>query len=225
MIVSILSPKGGCGKSTSALTLASVFANNPDLSVAIVDADPRQSIARVWLNKRNEDNLGDPPFAVISDPSDSSILDTLEAAADAHDLVFVDLEGVAGLMASYAASASDLCVVPMRPSALDGDAAGSALKMIRDAGRAARRDVPARILITQTDAAIVTTSHRELLAELDEAGIERLQTELLRRAPFERVMAEGKTLFELATNKSVISAISNTARLGQELADILEAQE
>ena len=33
MIVSILSPKGGCGKSTTALTLASVFAQNPDLWV------------------------------------------------------------------------------------------------------------------------------------------------------------------------------------------------
>ena len=110
-------------------------------------------------------------------------------------------------MASYAASASDLCIIPMRPSALDGDAAGSALKMIRDAGRAARREVPARILITQTDAAIVTTSHKELLAELDGAGVARLQTELLRRAPFERVMAEGKTLFELTPSKSVAGAI------------------
>ncbi len=224
MIVSILSPKGGCGKSTSALTLATVFANNADLSVAIVDADPRQSIARVWWNKRTETGLQDPPFAVISDPSDDTILDTLEEARQNHDLTFVDLEGVAGLIASYAASASDLCVVPMRPSALDGDAAGSALKMIRDAGRAARREVPARILITQTDAAIVTTSHRELLAELDGAGVDRLQTELLRRAPFERVMAEGKTLFELTSNKSVLGAIANTARLGQELADILETE-
>lgn len=224
MIVSVLSPKGGCGKSTSALTLASVFSNNPDLSVAIVDADPRQSIARVWLGKRKDEGLGDPPFKVISDPSDSSILDTLEEAGSAHDLIFVDLEGVAGLMASYAASASDLCIIPMRPSALDGDAAGAALKMIRDAGRAARRTVPSRILITQTDAAIMTTSHRELLAELDGAGIERLQTELMRRAPFERVMAEGKTLFELTSSQSVASAISNTAKLGKELADLLEAQ-
>lgn len=224
MIVSVLSPKGGCGKSTSALTLASVFSNNPDLSVAIVDADPRQSIARVWLNKRQAEGLGEPPFKVISDPSDSSILDTLEEAGSLYDLVFVDLEGVAGLMASYAASASDLCIIPMRPSALDGDAAGAALKMIRDAGRAARRTVPSRILITQTDAAIMTTSHRELLAELDGAGIERLQTELMRRAPFERVMAEGKTLFELTPNQSVASAISNTAKLGKELADLLEAQ-
>lgn len=224
MIVSLLSPKGGCGKSTSALTLATVFANNPDLSVAIVDADPRQSIARVWYGKRQAEGLGEPNFTVISDSSDDTILDTLEAAGAQHDLIFVDLEGVAGLMASYAASASDLCVIPMRPSALDGDAAGSALKMIRDAGRAARRDVPARILITQTDAAIVTMSHKELLAELDAAGVDRLQTELMRRAPFERVMAEGKTLFELAPSKSVTSAISNTARLGQELADILEDQ-
>ena len=224
MIVSILSPKDGCGKSTATLTLASVFAKNEDLSIAIVDADPRQSIARVWLGKRNEENIGDAPFNVISDPSDSSILDTLEEAGDNHDLVFVDLEGVAGLMASYAASASDLCIVPMRPSALDGDAAGAALKMIRDAGRAARRTVPARILITQTDAAIVTTSHKELLAELDGAGVERLQTELMRRAPFERVMAEGRTLFELQDSQSVKSAINNTARLGKELAEILEAQ-
>jgi chromosome partitioning protein len=112
----------------------------------------------------------------------------------------------------------------MRPSALDGDAAGAALKMIRDAGRAARRTVPSRILITQTDAAIVTKSHKELLAELDGAGIERLQTELMRRAPFERVMAEGKTLFELGHTQSVASAISNTARLGKELAEILEAE-
>ena len=223
MIVSVLSPKGGCGKSTATLTLASVFAKNEDLSIAIVDADPRQSIARVWLGKRNEENLGEPPFKVISDPSDSTILDTLEAAGNDHDLVFVYLEGVAGLMASYAASASDLCIVPMRPSALDGDAAGAALKMIRDAGRAARRTVPARILITQTDAAIVTTSHKELLAELDGAGVERLQTELMRRAPFERVMAEGRTLFELQDSQSVKSAISNTATLGKELAQILEA--
>ncbi len=224
MIISILSPKGGCGKSTSALTLASVFAKNPDLSIAIVDADPRQSIARVWLGKRSEEGLGVPPFAVIPDPSDSSILDTLEDAGSGYDLVFVDLEGVAGLMASYAASASDLCLVPMRPSALDGDAAGAALKMIRDAGKAARRTIPARILLTQTDAAIMTKSYRELIDELDTAGIARLRTELMRRAPFERVMAEGKTLFELDQSRSVASAVINTVQLGQELSDILEAE-
>lgn len=224
MIVAVLSPKGGCGKSTAALMLATVFARNEQLSVAIVDADPRQSIARVWLGKRETNDLGPPPFAVVSDPSDNSLLDTLERLQGEHDLIFVDLEGVAGLMASYAASSADLCLVPMRPSALDGDAAGAALRMIRDAGRAARRTIPARILLTQTDAAIMTTSYRELIAELDAAGVPRLRTELVRRAPYERVMAEGRTLFELAPSPSVASAISNVAHLGKELADILEGE-
>lgn len=202
--------------------LASVFAQNPALSIAIVDADPRQSIGRVWLTKRKEHDQGPPPFKIVSDTSEDTILDTLETVGDAHDLVFVDLEGVAGLMASYAASASDLCIVPMRPSALDGDAAGAALKMIRDAGRAARRTIPTRLLITQTDAAIMTTSYRELIAELEEAAVPRLKTELVRRAPYERVMAEGRTLFELAPSPSVNSAIGNVVYLGKELANILE---
>ena len=100
MIVSVLSPKGGCGKSTATLTLATVFADNPDLDIAIVDADPRQSIARVWMDKRNAAELDAPPFAVLSDFNDATILDTLEKARDTYDLTFVDLEGVAGLMAS-----------------------------------------------------------------------------------------------------------------------------
>ena len=85
-------------------------------------------------------------------------------------------------------------------SALDGDAAGAALKMIRDAGRAARRTVPARILITQTDAAIVTTSHKELLAELDGAGVERLQTELMRRAPFQQKLQRPDNILKTHLN-------------------------
>ena len=38
------------------------------------------------------------------------------------------------------------------------------------------------------------------------------------------ILAEGRTLFELQDSQSVKSAISNTARLGKELAEILEAQ-
>ena len=225
MIVSVLSPKGGCGKSTTTLMLATVFAENKDLSIAIVDADPRQSLARVWKSKRSDDTHGPLPFTVISDTSDATILDTLDEAGEQYDLVFVDLEGVAGLMASYAASSSDMCIIPMRPSALDGDAAGSALKMVRDAGRAARRDVEAYILITQTDAAIVTTSYKEVLAELDASGVNRFQTELMRRAPFERVMAEGRTIFELQKSVSVQRAINNVVQLGIEMANVMEASE
>jgi len=224
MIVSVLSPKGGCGKSTATLTLATVFADNSDLDIAIVDADPRQSIARVWMDKRNAAGLDAPPFAVLSDFNDATILDTLEKARDTYDLTFVDLEGVAGLMASYAAAAADACIIPMRPSALDGDAAGAALKMIGDTGRTSRRTIPTRVLLTQTEAALISVSYREIIQELDEGSVPRFKTELIRRAAFERMMAEGKTLFELDRTKAVLGAVSNAALVGQELAAILEEE-
>lgn len=223
MIVSIISPKGGCGKSTTALTLASVFSNNDDLSVGIIDADPRQAIARVWINNRAENKLGDPPFEVISQIDETEILDEIERSKTSNDLTFIDVEGVAGLMAAYAASAANLCIVPMRASALDGDAAGSALKLVASAEKQTRRKIPAYILLAQTEAAVKSTSYFEILREFREGEVVRFSEELNRRAAFERIVAEGRTLFELETTKAVTSAIANAARLGTELAGILEA--
>lgn len=217
MKVSVLSPKGGCGKSTTSLLLASVFAANNKLRVSVLDADPRQSIARVWLKKRSEGNGAPPPFQVHADSGEESFLDSLEGMDQECDLTIVDLEGVNGLMATYAAAASDLCIIPMRPSILDSDAASQAMRMIRDAGRTARREIPVRILITQTDPAIKTHSYSEMLAELDEAKIPRFGAELMRRAPFERMMTTGQTLFEMPETESLKKAIVNARALAKEV--------
>ncbi len=100
----------------------------------------------------------------------------------------------------------------MRPSALDGDAAGSALK----------RTIPSTVLITQTDAAVTTVSHREVIAELDRSDVRRCKVELIRRAPYERVMAEGRTLFELEPSRSVLRAQDNARALAREIAGMME---
>lgn len=225
MIVGIMSPKGGCGKSTTTLALASALATNEELSVTVVDADPRQSLARVWSEKRRENKLPLPDFALISEISEDGIIDRLSELNGTSDVVFVDLEGVAGLMSSYVASLADMCIVPMRPSALDGDAAGAALKLISSTGRVSKRTIPAFVLLTQTDAAITTRSHRELLEELDSNQVGRFKVELMRRAPYERMMAEGRTLFEMDDNKSVVSARGNALALASEMAELWEAKE
>lgn len=223
MIIGVMSPKGGCGKSTTTMVLASALATNKDLKISIVDADPRQSIGRVWKKNREAAALGPSPFSVYTEIDETMIVERLEEIHSAYDVVFVDLEGVAGLMSSYVATSSDLCLVPMRPSALDGDAAGAALKLIRSTSKAMKRTIPAYVLITQTDAAIVTTSHREVLQELDEANIDRCKVELMKRAPYERMMSEGKALFELQGTTSILKAHENAMALAQEVVEIGEA--
>lgn len=217
-----MSPKGGCGKSTTTLVLASALSTNEDLKVTVVDADPRQSIGRVWMGKRKSAEIGISPFDVVTEINESAIVDRLQELDEKNDVVFVDLEGVAGLMSSYVATSSDLCLIPMRPSALDGDAAGSALKLIRSTSKAMRREIPAYVVITQTDAAIITRSHREVLAELDGASINRCKVELMKRAPYERMMSEGRTLFELEATASVIKARENAMAFATEVVAVVE---
>jgi chromosome partitioning protein len=215
--VSILSPKGGCGKSTTTLVLASSFAENPDLNIAVVDADPRMSIARVWKTRREEQSGKKANFNITTDTNEETFLDTLDATSSKSDLTIIDLEGVNGLMATYAAAASDLCIVPMRPSILDSDAASQAIRMIRDAGRTSRREIKYKVLITQTDSAIQTTSYREMLEELDSLNVPRFKVELMRRAPFERMMTTGQTLYEMDKTNSVLTALSNATAIAKEV--------
>ena len=217
MKIAVLSPKGGCGKSTCTLLLATVFSQNAEIKTVILDADPRQSIARVWLGKRRVGLINTSPFSTVADANENTFLDTLDEVAAKADITFIDLEGVNGLMATYAAAAADLCIVPMRPSILDSDAASQAIRMIRDAGRTSRREIKYKILISQTDPAIQTTSYREMLSELDDAKIPRFRTELMRRAPYERMMTTGKTLFEMDRNESITKAITNARILAKEV--------
>ncbi len=184
-----------------------------------------ESLGRIWRSKREGNSLGRPPFTLLSETDESAIVDSLERIEETNDVVIVDLEGVAGLMSSYVASSSDLCIVPMRPSALDGDAAGSALKLIQATSRAMKRVIPSAVLITQTDAATTTASHREVIAELDRSDVRRCRVELIRRAPYERVMAEGRTLFELEPSRSVLRAQDNAGALAREIAGMMEVGE
>jgi|GEM_PF-815341 len=225
MNIAILSPKGGCGKSTTALALASVFAHNPDLSVAIIDADPRQNLAKIWQNIRDQGGKKAAPFTLLSSIDPDGILDTLEDTQTRFDLAFIDIEGIATVLASYAASASDFCIIPMRPSLWDVMAANDTRRMIKTAGKSVKRDIPSRVLFTQTDAALTTRSHSEIARDLDQANVPRFETELIRRAPFERMVAEGLTLLEMDKTQSVVSATNNAVAIAQELSGILEELE
>ena len=174
----------------------------------------------VALDEQATQSISLSPWAVLA----RSVL-VAEGIGDGAELnlTFIDIEGVAGLMAAYTASAADLCIVPMRASALDGDAAGAALKLIASAEKQTQRKIPAYILLAQTEAAVKSRSYFEILREFHEGGVQRFEEELNRRAAFERIVAEGRTLFELEPSKAVTSAVANAARLGTELADILEA--
>jgi chromosome partitioning protein len=124
MTLTMLSQKGGAGKSTLALHLA-CEAVTRGIKVLLLDLDPQGSLAS-WGSKRGEL----PPDVEAVRPS--SLAKTLaEAAQDGYDLTVLDTAPSADRAAMLAAEVADLIVVPCRPATFDIEAIQTTLEVTK----------------------------------------------------------------------------------------------
>ena len=151
-VVSILSRKGGAGKTTLTLHLA-VVAQQAGLRVLVMDADPQAS-ACSWHKKREE---ATPLFVGTGA---INIDRALKASSEyGVDLVLIDTPPHTQQVASAAAQNSDLVLIPARPSILDLESIGGTVAIVK----AVRR--PALIVLNACPACSpVTQEAREVLA-------------------------------------------------------------
>jgi chromosome partitioning protein len=138
------SPKGGVGKSTSAVLLATELAGC-GAGVTIIDADPNKPLSQ-WAKRAGRPKNLD----VISDVAEDSIIDVIESSAVKTSFVIVDLEGTASMMVGYAMSRTDLVIIPVQGSHLDAAEAAKAIKLVRAQERVSRRKIPYCIRFTRT---------------------------------------------------------------------------
>ena len=104
------SPKGGAGKSTSAVVLATELAQR-GAAVTVIDADPNHPVSQ-WARRP-----GCPQtLTVIGAISEETIIDTIETASAKTAFVVVDLEGTASMTVAYAISRADLVIIPVQGS-------------------------------------------------------------------------------------------------------------
>src|SRR4051794_25677339 len=118
-------PKGGAGKSTSALILATQIALKGG-DVTIIDADPNKFI-HDWATLGKPENI-----TVVTATSEETIVDEIQSAARKSTFVIVDLEGTASLMVAWAVTQADLVVIPTQASRADAKQAGRAVKLIQN---------------------------------------------------------------------------------------------
>ena len=133
-------PKGGAGKSTAAVILATQLARR-GVQVTILDADPNKPVSE-WARRGALDNL-----TVIAQISEATIIDEIDAAAEKTPFVIVDLEGTASMMVAYAISRADLVIIPTQASQLDAKQAAKAVMLIKQQEKAFRKTIPFAIFI------------------------------------------------------------------------------
>jgi chromosome partitioning protein len=124
---SLIGQKGGTGKTTLALGLA-VAAARAGHVVAIIDLDPQASAAK-WKDRREDENP-----AVVSAQA-SRLKQTMDTARGGGvDFVFIDTAGRKDDSALNAARASDLVLIPTRPSIVEVETLPEVNDLLRLAG-------------------------------------------------------------------------------------------
>lgn len=181
-VISVLQQKGGVGKTTISVHLAAQIKEYfPHLRVALADADPQRS-ATIWLGKGNG-RAGVSVFSVAVDGEGKNLKHEL-AQIDA-DVLIVDLPPAVASVSMRAALYSDLMLVPVGASALDIEAAKTAISVCKEA---MDLDPKKQFLIVPNRIQLNTASGRELRSVLQKWGPVSEATLCLRVAYADSVM-------------------------------------
>jgi chromosome partitioning protein len=212
------SPKGGAGKSTSAVILATELAGQ-GASVTIIDADPNRPVSR-WAKRPGKPTR----LTVIADVTEDTILDQVDQASRQTAFVIVDLEGTASLMVGYAISRADLVIVPTQGSLLDATEAVKAIRLVRNMEKTAGKTIPTAILFTRTSAAIRPRSLQAVEAEFAQSGVTVLETQMHERDAFRAIFSFGGSLADLDRGQvgNVGAAQTNARGFAAEVLSILK---
>ena len=181
MIITVATMKGGSGKSTLASCLA-VHWHLTGRHPTLIDADPQRSIMRLAARERG---LGG--VAIIEDATEEASKTARRLAAVGP--VIIDTPGFRSQTTLDCLAVADFVLVPVKPSPFDVDRMLDTLSILTE--RADGRRPLFRCLLTQTTRDSVIARH--IRAELAEAGLPVLRSEITNRVAYPEATLWGAT--------------------------------
>lgn len=208
--IAFANPKGGAGKTTAALLLASELASR-GANVAIIDADPER-----WISQWGALEGKPASIQIVSDVTEDTIVDQIDEISRNSQFVVVDLEGTASLMVANAIGMADLVVIPTQGSAMDAKGGAKTIRLIRNQERMARRKIAHSVLLTRTSAAVTSRSLRNVQDQLAQGGVDVFRTSIVERAAFRDIFDFGGTLATL--DPKIVSNLNKAQQNAREFA-------
>lgn len=185
-VVALATMKGGSGKSTVALCLAAHWQRRKR-RVAIVDADPQQSVMR-WC--KTGDALASLECVAANNRNIAKVVSGLLDRD--FERIVIDTPGFRAPVTETALEMAGLCLIPVRPSPVDFEVAADKVEIIAEL-KAAGADGPIayRFLMTQLIRGSVISRH--MREEMEVAGYPLLSAEIGHRVAYAEAALMGST--------------------------------
>lgn len=216
-IVSVLSPKGGGGKSTVSILLAGELAST-DYDTLLIDTD-EDGTSIQWFDARDKQ---DANLTVVSLPTASTLKKSIQQLAEKHEIIIIDGAPGHGESITTSAWVSDLVIIPIKPSPNDIWKVRTTVDDLLDV-REHRENIekpgPLVYFLLNEVKSKSSLLYREAKEALELYEIPLLVPELSDRDPFANCISQGLFLREYIYGKA---ALNELQFLVTEVKNILE---
>ncbi|MEO0566506.1 MAG: ParA family protein [Pseudomonadota bacterium] len=189
-IIAFATSKGGAGKTTSLIILASVFEKKGG-KVAVIDTDPANALWR-WATKPGTPKNIFPYRASTAE----EMLDAIDEAEQTCHLILIDVEGRASDLGTSAIAKASLVVIPVQPSEPDGVEASKTIRAVRAVERSIERPKKFCTVLNALPGAIRGRTFYDIVETFAKNDIS-IAAHLTNREIYKRMLMDGGTIYTI----------------------------
>ncbi len=187
-VITFANTKGGAGKTTAALILATELARH-GARVTILDADPQH-----WISHWHEISGKIPNVDVISFVTMASIQCHINENKAKTDYFIIDLAGARNTLMATAIGLSDHVMIPIQGCAMDAKGGAQVLELLGYLKEKAGVDIPHSVVLTRVNSLVTTRALQVVKQLLAQRAVHVLETPIIERSAFRDIFDCGGTL-------------------------------
>jgi chromosome partitioning protein len=194
-VISFANAKGGAGKTTAALLLATELAHQ-GFRVTVIDADPQR-----WITQWREISGSVRNIDVVSEVTVASLQCHLRELKPQTDFFIIDLAGARDALVTTAIGLSDHVMIPVQGSAMDAKGAAQILDLLALLKEKANLAIPHSVVLTRVTSMVTTKAMVAIKGLLAARGVNVLNTPIGERIAFKELFEIGGSLHMLDPQK------------------------
>ncbi|WP_160009668.1 ParA family protein [Rhizobium sp. 18055] len=190
-VITFANTKGGAGKTTAVLLLATELARK-GYRITILDADPQH-----WISRWHEVSGQVANISVIDFVTSASLPHHISDNKHNTDYFIIDLPGARNPMLATAIGLSDHVLIPIQGCAMDARGGAQVLELLQYLDEKAGIKIGHSVVLTRVNSMVTTRALSLVKSLLSERQVPVLDTAIIERSAFRDIFDCGGTLHTL----------------------------
>ena len=210
-VITIANTKGGAGKTTAAVLVATELAQM-GLNVTVFDSDPQH-----WFSQWFETARPRGAISLVNHVTAAALESHMRHMDRANDYYIIDLAGERSQLTATALAFSNHVLIPVQGAGMDAKGAAKVLDILARIRDETGLHIPHSVLLSRVNPMVTTHSLVAVKGILAQRGVDVLATPVIERAAFREMFDRGVTLHDMEGTK--VSNLDKAQLNARQLAD------